>query len=303
MASASEIRIRINSVSETKKVTDAMYMISSVKMRKAKRGLDSTKPYFIALREEIGDLLQYMPANKNRYFRIPDKEVLHGKALLLITSDKGLAGNYNQEAIRRAEKYLGENSDTVLFPVGEYGRQYFLTHKGPIAEDFICSTAFPTIRVAQRICEELLEYYRSDKVDEINIIYTAFRSATAGECRTQCLLPLNQSSFYATEEKIPPYGKTIYPDADTVLNGIVPPYLTGFIYSALVESYCSEQQARMNAMQAAGDNAEDMLKDLRIQFNSVRQAAITREITEITAGAKALRAKREKLQKEVRGNE
>ena len=107
MPSASELRVRISSIRETKKVTDAMYMISSVKMRKAKRGLDATKPYFNALREEIGDLLKYFPKTVNRYFRNTDREGIRGRALVLITSDKGLAGSYNQEAIRAAEQERG----------------------------------------------------------------------------------------------------------------------------------------------------------------------------------------------------
>lgn len=293
MASASEIRTRINSVSETKKVTDAMYMISSVKMRKAKRGLEDTKPYFDALRQEIADILRYMPENRNRYFRICDEDGIKGRALLLITSDKGLSGSYNHDATKRAEDYLSRHPDTILFPIGEYGHQYFLSHHGPLAENFFYAASFPTISAAQNICEELLSYYLSDKVDRIDIIYTAFGGGFANENKSACLLPLDHSEFYGSGEA-PSAEKVFYPDADTVLNGIIPSYLAGFIYSALVESYSSEQQARMNAMKTAGDNAEEMLKKLRLSYNSIRQAAVTREITEISSGAKALKRKHTK---------
>ena len=291
MASASEIRIRINSITETKKVTDAMYMISSVKMRKAKRELDATKPYFNALREEIGELLQYFPETTDRYFRNTDAEGIRGRAVVLITSDKGLAGSYNQEAIRAAELELRTHDDAILFPIGEYGRQYFQLRKAKMAEDFFFPASFPTVYEAQRICAELLEYYNEDIIDWIDVIFTDFHAGKPSTVQQQTLLPLRESAFYAEKAKILPYGKSYLPDPETVLQGIVPSYLTGFIYSALVESYSSEQNARMTAMQTAGTNAEDMLRELRIQYNNVRQSAITNEIIEIAAGARALKKK------------
>lgn len=346
MASAAEIRTRINSIAETRKVTDAMYMISSVKMRKAKREIESTKPYFNSIRLEIGEMLHYIPENDDRYFRINDPDGIQGRALLLITSDKGLSGNYNQMAIKAAQEYIDKHPDTILFVIGEYGRQHFSGRKffrsepadaaagsgtpgipeasgitaapgktgaqetpvSPVneegkpllnqqvrfARDFTYAAAFPTIWEARRICAELLEYYDNDRVDEIDIIYTHYKAGKSGECRTNCLLPLDRTSFYDGNEIELAGGKKYYPDPNTVLDGIVPSYLTGFIYSALVDSYCSEQEARMTAMNSAGKNADDMLKKLRIQYNGIRQAAITREMTEIAAGAKALKQKAQK---------
>ena len=295
MAGGAEIKIRINSITETKKVTDAMYMISSVKMQKARREMENTYPYFRAIREEIGELLHYVPENDDRYFRNLDPDGIQGRALLLITSDKGLSGSYNQLAIRAAEEKIRLFPDTLIFPVGEYGRQYMLQKRHPVAENFSCTAAFPTLTAARKLCTELLDYYNSDRVDEIDIIYTHYHAGRPGNCRFLTLLPLDQSSFYDSSE--PVYGKEYFPDPNTVLDGIVPGYLTGFIYSALVDSYCSEQEARMTAMNTAGKNAEDMLKKLRIQYNGIRQAAITREMTEISSGAKALKRKREQAMK------
>ena len=240
MAQAAEIRVRIKSITETKKVTDAMYMISSVKMRKARREMDNTKPYFVALREEIGELMHYIPDNKNRYFRILDEDGIQGRALVLITSDKGLSGNYNQVAIREAEAQMKDHPDMILFPIGEYGRQYFLQRKYHVAEDFGYAAVFPTIREAQKICGDLLEYYDNDKVDKIDIIYTHYHAGRLGNCRQRCLLPLDMTQFYDSNEYEITFGKDYYPDPGTVLNGFIPSYLTGFIYSALVDSYCSE---------------------------------------------------------------
>ena len=292
MASAAEIKTRIKSISETKKVTDAMYMISSVKMRKARREIEGTTPYFTAVREEIGELLHYIPENTNRFFRILDPDGIVGRALLLITSDKGLSGSYNHMAIKKAEEQLALHDDMVLFTVGEYGRNYFQSRKYPIAENFRYSAAFPTIWKAKKICNELLEYYKNDVVDEIDIIYTHYMAGRPEEVKNRCLLPLDKSEFYDSNEFELAFGKEYYPDPMTVLNGIVPSLITGFIYSALVDSYCSEQDARMSAMNTAGNNAEEILKSLRQEYNSIRQSVITREMTELTSGSKALRSKK-----------
>lgn len=292
MSSAAEIKTRINSISETKKVTDAMYMISSVKMRKARREIEKTTPFFVAVREEIGELLHYMPENTDRYFKNQDPEGIVGRALLLITSDKGLSGNYNHVAIKKAEEQLKAHEDMILFNIGEYGWNYFLNKNYKKAEEFRYSASFPTIWKAKQITNDLLRYYDNDLVDEIDIIYTHYMPGKPEELKTRCLLPLDKSEFYDSNDFELPFGKEYYPDPKSVLDGIVPSLITGFIYSALVDSYCSEQDARMSAMKTAGDNAEDILKRLKLEYNGIRQAAITREMTELASGGKALRKKK-----------
>ena len=153
MASAGEIKIRIGSIRQTKKVTDAMYMISSVKMRRARREVASTEPYFSALKEQIRELFQYIPDTDNRYFRalLPQGRRNRRRGILLVTSDKGLAGSYNQTTIREAEAYMHRNPETMLFVVGERGRQYCQNKKIPIVEEFHYSAAFPTVWEARKM--------------------------------------------------------------------------------------------------------------------------------------------------------
>ncbi len=291
MANAEEIKQRIGSIRETQKVTDAMYRIASVKMRQAKREVDRTKPYFKELKVQIGELFRYIPNTDNRYFRVPPpKDGAHYRhGILLVTSDKGLAGGYNHTALAVAQNYVNRHPQTVLFVIGEYGRQYCCRNRIPYVADFTYSAAFPTVWESRKICADLLEYYQEDRLDEINIIYTDYKNGKPSECKRNCLLPLERSRFYTQKDTEHLSEKEFYPDPDTVLNGIIPSYLTGFIYSCLVDSYCSEQQARMNAMHTAGKNAQEMLKQLQMQYHSIRQAAITREMTEITAATKALR--------------
>ncbi len=294
MASTSEIKSRIESITETKKVTDAMYMISSVKMRRAKREVEKTAPYFDTLKKEISELFRYIPSTENRYFRarkVKDGEHLrHG--ILLVTADKGLAGAYNHTAIKVAEEYMSRHPETMLFIVGEYGRRYFAQKKIAFEKDFTYSAELPNIWEAGKICAEMLEYYDNGTLDEINIIYTDYKGGKPCECKRNCLLPLERSRFGGTERETENGKKEFLPSPDAVLAGVIPSYLTGFIYSSLVDSYCSEQEARMTAMSTAGKNADDMLKELKIRYNSLRQAAITREMTEITSGAQAQRAAR-----------
>ena len=291
MANSNEIKARIGGISDTKKITDAMYMISSAKMRRAIKGLEETTPYFESLTEKMGELIEHIPQIKNRYFRVtlPEDTLHSNHGILLITSDKGLAGVYNEEAIRVCEEYLAKHSKTTLFVVGEYGRQYFLNKNVEFVKDFYYSSSLPGLMDARRICARLLEYYDTGKMDEISIIYTDYIGTKPGECKKITLLPLEKTRFYREKDTKNVIKKEFLPEPEDVLNGIIPSYLTGFIYGCLVESFCSEQQARMNAMKNASDNAGDMLHTLGIQYNKIRQAAITSEMIEITAGVKALK--------------
>lgn len=295
MSDGAEIKARIASITETKKVTDAMYMISSVKMNRARREVENTAPYFSSLKQEIGELFHHIPETSNRYFKVPEPRqgghMNHG--ILLVTSDKGLAGAYNQTAIAVCEEYIARHPQTVLFIVGEYGRQYFTSKGTSFVGDFRYSAELPTVWKARRICADLLEYFDSGRLDEINIIYTDYINGHSSECKRNVLLPLKRSRFAAPTDAEAQHSTEFYPDPDTVLSGIIPSYLTGYIYSSLVDSYCSEQQARMTAMSSASRNADEMLRELKLRYNRVRQAAITREMTEITSGARALKRKRE----------
>lgn len=289
MPGANEIKSRIDGISETKKITDAMYMISSAKMRKALRNLEDTTPYFDALKESISELLRCFPQTKNRYFEAPRAagQLHRNHGILLITSDKGLAGAYNHEAIRASQIHASRYVRTTVFIIGEYGRQYYLNHKLDFDQSFHHSISNPSMAEARRICTELLERYDHMDLDDITIVYTDFTANRPAECRTTTLLPLRKATLSSGAAAEPFTEREYLPNPETVLDGVIPSYLTGFIYGSLVESFCSEQQARMNAMKSAGNNADKMLKALHLQYNKLRQSVITNEITEITAGAKA----------------
>ena len=189
---------------------------------------------------------------------------------------------YNQNVIKKAEAMLVQYPDTKLFVVGEYGRQYFARPKIPVARSFLYTAQNPTMQRAREISEILLELFRSSAAQKIFVLYTDMKNGLSEEARLERLLPFHRGTFASAAAE-----HTGQPILGVVLDSIIPSYVSGYIYSALVDSFCSEQNARMTAMRSAGQNAEKLLTQLSGQYNRLRQAAITREITEISSGAKA----------------
>ena len=298
MASTSEIRRRIGSVRQTQKITHAMYLISQAKLRKAKQDLSNTRPYFDALQNEIGRVFNADSSVESRYLepvQRPAKEEVLRPACLLITADKGLAGAYNQNAIRQAQQYMADHPGTVLYVVGEYGRRWFAQRNIPIEKSFLYTAQNPTLGRARQIAELLLERYDAGEINAVVVIYTDMKNGLEAVVRQAQLLPLHRERFIAAAANTA--KDDVYefiPSPNAVVNNAARSCLTGYIYSALVDSFCSEQSARMTAMNAADQNAEELLKDLSVQYNRARQAAITQEITEVSAGERAQRSKKEK---------
>ena len=181
----------------------------------------------------------------------------------------------------------------MLFVVGELGQQYFVRKGIPVEQDFRYTVQNPNMSRARIIEEKIVDYFLSGKLDEVYMIYTRMVNAMKMEAEIVQLLPLKREDF--SNIVIPPdiiqEEIQMVPSPSAVMDNVVPNYVTGFIFGALVESFCSEQNARMMAMQSASDNANAILSDLSIEYNRVRQAAITQEITEVISGAKAQKKK------------
>ena len=297
MAGLREIQNRIKSIQDTRKITNAMYMISSTKMRKAKQDLENTEPYFYTLQSMMARLLRHLPDVSHMYFEKEEKEELdHQKkvGLLVITGDKGLAGAYNHNVLKLAQEFLDDqNQWAELFVVGELGRQYFTSQHVPIQENFQFTAQNPTFSRARWIAETLLEKFQSGELDEIQVIFTRMENSMSSVAEVRKMLPMDRPPM--PQIPLDVYHEEFFavPDAQTVVDSIVPNYISGFIYSALVESFCSEQNARMQAMESATNNADELLHDLSIMYNRARQAAITQEITEVCSGARAQKNKKQ----------
>jgi len=295
VATTREIKNRINSVKNTQKITSAMYLISSTKLRKAKGELERTRPYFNQIENEIKRIFQDVDQIRSEYF-YPEtgRKPAETYAYLVITADKGLAGGYNHNVLKAAEEAMAKHKKVKLYVVGEYGRHYFMKHNIPIAKTFLYTAQNPTFHRAREICSLLLTEYEEKRVDEIRVIYSDMQNELVCNVRTDRILPLERRKFTVTDEKVDrPYFK-FDPSAEQVLANIMRSYISGYIYGALVSSFSAEQNARMTAMNAANKNAEELLAKLSVEYNRVRQAAITQEITEVAAGAKAQRRKKKK---------
>lgn len=327
MANAREIQMRMKSIQDTMKITNAMYMISSVKVKKARKNLEQTMPYFEALQGTIARIVRHLPDMEHRYFAdkkdaeikaagnsdkkdadIPDSEdagirnVTEStgqkslrRGYIVISADKGLAGAYNHNVIKLTEECLKHGQENLLFVVGELGRAYFIQHNIPIAMEFHYTVQNPNLTRARDIADCVISMYEENRLDEIYVIYTCAENSMQVEARVQRLLPLEKTAL-AVNIPSDVYMEDIrmIPSAEKILDNVVPDYVTGFIYGALVESFCSEQNARMMAMEAATDNGESILRELQTTYNRVRQGAITQEITEVIAGAKAQKKRRSK---------
>lgn len=291
MANIREIQSRINSVKDTMKITNAMYMISSSKMTQAKKKLMDTEPYFYALQGEITRILRHLPELEHNFFDIREKIPAEERKIgsIVVTADKGLAGAYNHNVVKLEEEILARPGIHKLFVVGELGRHYFAKRGVEIDTNFQYTVQKPTMHRARDIAGTLLEQFQAGDLDEIYIVYTRMENSVQSEAEVMKLLPLERSSFNEMKMPLNVYREEIdlYPSAEAVMDSIVPNYVTGMIYGCLVQAYASEHNARMMAMKSATDSARSLIHDLSVLYNRARQAAITQEITEVCAGARA----------------
>ena len=297
MASTKEIKNRIKSVGDTQKITNAMYLISSTKMRKARREAEETRPYFDLLRREIRRMFAVSSDLKSRYYDAEvDEEKPGGRnGILVITADKGLAGAYNQSVIKEALALADRSDSYKFYVVGDYGWRVFRSRGDNVDEDFQHSMHEPSLAMARDITRELLDDFDANDFDRIYVCYTEYAGGmSAGNAMHDRLIPFDRDDFVPEGNETATNASTVFeyePDVETVLERSVQSYLVGYVYSALVNSYSSEQSARMMAMDAANGNAIDLLDSLTLQFNHLRQNAITQEITEVSSGARSLKNK------------
>ncbi len=295
-----EIRERIASIQQILKITNAMYLMSSSKLKKARKSLDATEPYFYKLQETIDSVLEHTPHTRQAYFdrrtNIPEEK--RKKGYIVITADKGLCGSYNHNIIKYAEQKLDEAADInncYLFVMGQVGRMHFRRRmrnnkQASLDGEFLYTTQNPTIYRAMEIAKIVLDKFENHELDEVYLLYTDMVNSNLQETRTLRLLPFERKHFGkaadGTMKKLP--KASFVPSPEKVMEFLIPQYAKGIIYGAMVEAFCCEQQSRMTAMDAATTSAKDMIKDLSLMYNRARQAAITQEITEVVSGANGL---------------
>ena len=278
-----------------------MYLMSSSKLKKARKSLEATEPYFYKLQSTIESVLEHTPHTKQMYFdrRSDIPEEKRKKGYIVITADKGLCGSYNHNILKYTEQELDKSPDLdncYLFVMGQVGRMYFQKRirnnkKAYVDGEFLYTTQNPTLYRAMEIARLVLDKFEKGELDEVYVLYTDMVNSSQYEPRTVQLLPFTRRHFGkmpdGTVKKLP--KASFSPSPEEVMSYLIPNYAKGVIYGAMVEAFCSEQQARMTAMDSATTSAKDMIKDLSLLYNRARQAAITQEITEVVSGANGLK--------------
>ena len=279
------VKLRIKSVQSTMQITKAMQLVAASKLRKAKERADASKPYLETMLETLTDI-----ANSNTDFQSPFTKAAENDKWLyvVIAGDRGLAGGYNSNLFKFMEAETKGRDNVTVLPIGKKSVEYFKHRNVPLFTEEYAEVAKVTISDCFQVAKLVCEAYRSGEFGHIFLCYTNFVSMLSQVPTASSLLPL---SDLRTEEKASD-GKAkdliLYePDSETVFNAIVPEYLAGILYSSINISYASELAARRTAMEAATDNAEEMIDTLSLYYNRARQASITQEITEIVAGAES----------------
>ena len=275
MASMRDIKRRKESVQSTGQITKAMKLVSSVKLQKAKVGAEVSKPYFDTMYETVADMIAKSAQMSHPFLQKSQSEK---KAVITITSNRGLAGGYNSNIVKLVSKDERFNKDdTVIYAVGTKGRDSLSRQGYDIAGDYSEAINEPLYSDAMEIGKELLSKFTSGEIGEIYLAYTIFKNTVVQIPAMIKLLPIDAEDIVSEQEEEPesPLDKITLmnyePEPEEALDAIIPKYVNSLIYGGLVESHASENGARMQAMDSATSNAEDMISDLSLKYNRARQ--------------------------------
>lgn len=308
MANLRDIRNRIDSVENTKQVTRAMKMVAAAKLRRAQERIFQTRPYSFKLRELVEHLKEELDPTSHELF--PPRESVDGALLIVVTADRGLAGAFNSNVIRRAEDTIAENYAALrkkdalrLLCVGRKGHEHFAKRDYQLVGDYKGIFDNLSFDIGKAVAEQAIEGYLDGTWDEVQIVYNEFKNTISQNRIVEPLIPIPDERFstpvmqeefngISTVDIDKEVDYLFEPNPEALLNELVPRFLHYQVWRALLESNAAEQGARMVAMDNATSNAEELLEDLRLAYNRARQDAITTEILEITSGAEALESGR-----------
>lgn len=284
MASMRDIKRRKSSIQSTQQITKAMKLVSTVKLQRAKGRAEKSKSYFECMYETVTSMLAKTGGLDHKFLKPGDSPK---KAVILITSNRGLAGGYNSNAIKLVTQSDFSKEDLVLYTVGKKGKEFMERHGYAVAADYSEFIDEPLYVDAMNISKELLTAFATGEIGEIYLAYTGFKNTVSHEPKMLKLLPVEIEEEGA--ESAPNQALMNFePADDQALDMIIPKYITSLIFGAMVESVASENGARMQAMDSATSNAEEMISNLTLLYNRARQGSITQELTEIIAGANAI---------------
>ena len=286
MASMRDIKRRKSSIQSTQQITKAMKLVSTVKLQKAKNRAEQTDPYFNYMYKTVSSMLARSGNIDHPYLTAGDSKK---KAVVVITSNRGLAGGYNSNIVKLITGSDFDKEDLDIYAVGGKGAETLERRGYHIADLQTEMMEAPTYPDAASLCNRVLDAFTSGEVGEIYLAYTHFKNTVSQEAKLIKLLPVeiepDSEENQASDSNI---LMNYEPNEEEALDMIIPKYVTSLFYGALVEAVASENGARMQAMDAATSNAEEMISDLSLKYNRARQGSITQELTEIIAGANAI---------------
>ena len=284
MASMRDIKRRKGRIKSTQQITKAMKLVSTVKLQRAKQRAEESKSYFDLMYETVTSVLARTTGLNHPYLQGGESGK---KAVIAITSNRGLAGGYNSNIVKLVRDGGFSADDTAIYAIGKKGRDALARQGYQIAIDGSDVMEGPTYADAIAISKEVLQAFKDGEVGEIYLAYTRFKNTVVHEPRILKLLPVEVPDVQG-ETREAKAVMNFEPNDEEALNQIIPKYMTSLIYGGLIEAVASENGARMQAMDSATNNAEEMINKLSLQYNRARQGAITQELTEIIAGANAI---------------
>ena len=286
MASMRDIKRRKGSIQSTQQITKAMKLVSTVKLQRAKQRAEQSKAYFNCMYETVTSMLAKTGGLNHPYLKAGASDK---KAVIVITSNRGLAGGYNSNIIKLITKGDFRKEDLEIYAIGKKGRDALHRYGYTIKAEYSDVIEEPSYVDAMAISRTLLESYAAGEIGEIYLAYTGFKNTVVHVPTLLKLLPVDMSQGEGTEQETGSKAMMNFePEDDEALNMIIPKYVTSLIYGGLIEACASENGARMQAMDSATTNAEEMIDHLTLMYNRARQGSITQELTEIIAGANAI---------------
>ena len=289
MATMRDIKRRKSSIESTEQITKAMKLVATVKLQKSRTKAENSRLYFNLMYQTIQEMLKKSTGIRHRYLKSGDSKK---KAVIVVSSNRGLAGGYNSNIIRLVTESGIPKEDALIFAIGRKGRDGLARKGYEIKADYSDVIDEPLYSDAQQISKELLAMFEKNEIGEIYLAYTAFKNTVSQIPTFLKLLPVDLAAAgpkgEVKEEKPDLFIMNYEPDEDEVLDAIIPKYVSSLIYGAFLEAVASENGARMTAMDSATNNAEEMIGKLSLQYNRARQGSITQELTEIIAGATAI---------------
>ncbi len=294
MSTRRDIKRRITSVQNTKKITKAMEMVAAARLRRAQQRIEATRPYAVEMMEFIAGLARYVEVDPARFPLLQRHGEVKRVAVVALTADRGLCGAFNSNVVRAAQQslrdYDAQGVECDLIVVGKRGAGTFRFQHFSLAATYTGITDQPTFLDAQAIANRVSELYTSGVVDRVLLVFNHFKSAMEQRLTEQVILPLQEEvvEAYTPDDAALHMDFLFEPSAEAILNDLLPSYVEMTVYRALLESTASEHGARMTAMRNASESAGEMIDKLTLAMNRARQASITQEILEVVAGADAL---------------